>query len=186
MRVGRLVYWWLRARDLIKIEHALTIIGLTLAGLIHDSPEGYVGDDLGPIKTPDRSALEAGILVAIAEHLVGTENAPAIVAFVNEHPAVEWADHVSLHQEALLYQPGAQDRVLPNPIGLPPEQVSAAIEARIEIAGTLHLFHPREGEDWQAVVREVAEQYVILAAHGPATDPTISAQFMNRLEQLLR
>jgi hypothetical protein len=198
MRVGRLVFWWLQARGLDKeLGQALTVVGLVLGGLIHDSPEGYVGDDLGPIKTPERKDMEAKILAVIAEQIVGATHGLVISGYVENHPAVHWADQVALRQEALLYQPGAQDWCLSH------ERLSAgaladrldwdvteinAVQRRLDITDTLHLFHPREGEDWEATVMSVVEIHQALDRHGASRDSLWEhdvAWHMRRLAMLL-
>ena len=158
-RVGRLVFWRL-TRDLnldtigsagfVGIEVAIRIMIHTLGGMIHDSPEGYVGDALGPIKTDARKATETAILEAIAESLVGPAAFRLVCQAVHEDGVIAWADRVSLRQEALLYQPNGDDWALPS--GDDPEDV----QARLDIADTLHLFHPREGENWQSAVEQLA------------------------------
>lgn len=193
MRAGRLVFWWLRTRDLVKPEHALTVVGLVLAGLIHDSPEGYVGDDLGPIKTPDRKAMEHAILVAIAESLLGPEHGAAICEYVGNHAAVHWADQIALRQEALLYQPGATDWALGRP-GLDAASVHERrhwdeaeldrAQMRFDIADTLHLFHPREGEDWAATVMALVTMHREVARDDSDTEE--SAFHLRRLSVLCR
>lgn len=152
MRVGRIVHW-LALRDLdadLSRDDIEEVLVVTLAGLLHDAPEGYVGDALGPIKSQERKAMEDVVLSAIAVHVVGPDWAPHICGAVHDHRYVRWADTIALYQEALLYQPGAEDWALPE-IG-----AGDANCGQLEIARTLHLFHPREGEDWMATIAEVA------------------------------
>jgi hypothetical protein len=152
MRVARLVHWRLtpapgmvtaeRTRD--QIEDTVATV---FAALIHDAPEGYLGDALGPIKNAEQETIEAVVLAAIAERLVGPTWAPIVCGLVHNSADIEWADKaIALRQEALLYQPGAEDWAQP----------VTSIEDCVDIVRTLHLFHPREGEDWEATVRHKA------------------------------
>lgn len=182
-RVGRLCFvrasGWLPSSP-VKSSAPIdpfTVAAVTLAGLIHDSPEGYVGDCLGPIKTHHRKQMETEILASIAETLVGDSLALTLRDLVNKHSTVAWADNVALIQEALLYQPGSIDWTLR-------EQISAwtladrmdtddltvsGVQMRLDVADTLHLFHPREGESWLRLTQAVAR----IVREGDSTECTI-------------
>lgn len=166
MRVARITYWKLAMGALADTDEITRTLVYVLAALLHDAPEGYTGDRLGPIKTDADRAMESGVLAAVVEHLVGAEYVDAILALPSDG-VVKWADLTALAQEALLYQPGAQ--VWASPHGC----------KRIDIAETLHLFHPREGESWDGTV--IAVSSMLLAG----VDDQNAAQVIGRLATLM-
>lgn len=152
MRVARLTNWRLH-RDLGRIEtpienesFAITVLG----ALIHDAPE-FIGEVLGPIKTPERKAMEDVILSVIAESLVGPVFGMAVCGAVHNDPVIAWADRLALCAEALICKPHAVDWALAEASSDDPYTVTKA-----DLADTLHLFHPREHEDWAVMVARLA------------------------------
>ena len=129
-------------------------IEAVLALLLHDAPEGYTGDRLRPCKTDADRLAETLILRAIVTRLgfVGPIG-DRVIGWVDSDLC--WvADNVALAQEALIFQPGAEDWT-PGIPGVTPDL----------IASTLHLFWPRPRECWISSVR--------VAGNAAATpDPT--------------
>lgn len=141
MRVGRIM--WCRA----EAEGAddFDVVIDALAGLLHDSGEGYCGDRLGPIKTEADEAMERAVRDAIIDSLAMPMTVRKYLRDAIESPCRMLADRIAASQEALIYQCGAEAWALPK-----------VFAERDLIAETLHLFYPRESEDWLMAVQYLA------------------------------
>lgn len=137
MRVGRIMWW---RRVAAGYGHDGVVID-ALAGLLHDSGEGYCGDRLGPIKTEADEAMERAVRDAIIDSLTMPMTVRKYLRDAIESPWRMLADRIAASQEALIYQCGAEAWALPK-----------VFAERDLIAGTLHLFHPRESDDWLTAV----------------------------------
>jgi 5'-deoxynucleotidase YfbR-like HD superfamily hydrolase len=189
MRVARVAYWriWNAGIPMDTDYDLRRLVIHVLAALLHDAPEGYLGDPLGPIKTPEQTAIHHAVGRCITAHLVGPAVSPQIDALIegmdgsSQHSLMlRWSDTIALYQEALLYQPGAVNWALPDLTG-------GRKLLRDDIAATLHLFHPREGENWQAAVGAVVKLYWTIDGADDRPVPMEERRpFLRELERAIR
>lgn len=139
--------------------HGLTFTEVALALLLHDAPEGYFGDRLGPLKTEADTLMEAGTMAAIVRHLVSDDaTAERITGLALTCPLVKWIDRLACAHEALLWQPGAEDWAMPrcpdDSTSIDPEREPHGQEA---LRLTIPAVYRRPNEDWLWTVRLAVE-----------------------------
>lgn len=156
---------------------------VVLACMLHDAPEGPLGDMPGPLKSHVRVELKSGTVVswselealwseAICRALLPEPLAKKVDGLINaKHGPVSQYDHMALRAEALLWMPGAEDWAAgrAEPTYRPP------LDPRLWPA----MLAPRESLSWGAVMARVASDLVHL-------DPPLMLSNMQQALGILR
>ncbi len=150
------------ARLALAVGEPLTVV---LACLLHDAPEGYLGDMPGPLKKHVRVELKSGAVISWAElestwsdticrALLPDDLASKVAGLIDSRRGpVSQYDHMALRAEALLWMPGAEDWAQ----GQAEPTYRAPLDPRVWPA----MLAPRESLTWGATAFQVARD----AAH---------------------